>query len=312
MVLRANPELVLFMDTCTGEIKIEGISCGCKPAVAILDRMRQFRSGLVYDDKVADNIRLALDRRGVKVKSVPGKCINISKDWLAQVLVLMYNGLLGQEMLDRLGYLKHIAEINSEWKNNPGVEIQKQQVKEYWRKVEQYSLAKHAKTTVDQLEHTKNNGLKILIVEDEELSRELMLFYFSTLGKCDIATNGLEAIEAFMMANDEGENYDLITLDIIMPKMDGHEVLRLIRSIEEGRGLAASRIIMTTSMDDAKEIMSSFKNQCDGYLVKPISSEALVKLLLEFNLMPVTEKAPLPVNMAAFPANVHDNSPPFE
>lgn len=285
MTLRDYPELVLFMNTCTGEIKIEGISCDNEPTVAMPDRMRQFRTGLVYDANVATKIRLALDRRGVKVKGIPGKCINVSKDWLVQILVLMYHGLLGPGIFDRLGHLIHIAEINSQWKNNPGIEIQKQKEKEYWGKVDQYSRAKQAKTTADQLNHPKNHGLKILIVEDEELSRELMLFYFSPLGKCDIATNGLEAIEAFMMANDAGENYDLITLDIIMPKMNGHEVLKLIRSIEEWRGLAAARIIMTTAMDDSKEIMSSFKNQCDGYLVKPLSNEALRKLLHELNLL---------------------------
>jgi two-component system chemotaxis response regulator CheY len=284
MTLQADPQLVLFMDTCTGEIEIEGISCDYETAVAMPNRMLLFRTGLPYNDDVAAKIRLALDRRGVKVRGVSGKCINVSKDWLVQMLVLMYHGLHCPEKVDRLGCLRQLAEINNEWEKNPGLEVQKKKEKEYWEKVDQFSRAKQDKTTASRPDNP-NNSLRILIVEDEELSRELMLYYFSSLGKCDIATNGLEAIEAFMMANEAGENYDLIALDIILPKMNGHEVLKLIRSIEEWRGLAAAKIIMTTAMDSAKEIMTSFKNQCDGYLVKPISNDALRKLLHEFKFL---------------------------
>lgn len=284
MTLRPDPQLGLFMDTCTGEITIKGITCNHEPAVAMPDRIRQFRTGLPYHDDVAAKIRRALDRRGIKVKGVSAKCINVSKDWLVQMLVLMYYGLNSLSPVDRFKYLSQLAEINNEWKNNPGIETQKRKEKEYWEKVDQYSRTKQAKTTVSAPDNL-NNNLRILIVEDEELSRELMISYFSSLGKCDVATDGLEAIEAFMMSNDAGENYDLIALDIILPKMNGHEVLKLIRSIEEWRGLAAAKIIMTTALDGAKEIMTSFKNQCDGYLVKPVSSDTLRKLLHELKLL---------------------------
>jgi len=127
--------------------------------------------------------------------------------------------------------------------------------------------------------------MKILIVEDDFMSRKLMLAYLSPLGECDIATNGSEALEAFMIANNSGKRYDLITLDIMMPEMNGQEALKRIRQIEQKDGLPEAKIIMTTALKDAQNVMTAFKSQCEGYLVKPIDSEKLRELLREFNLL---------------------------
>ena len=127
--------------------------------------------------------------------------------------------------------------------------------------------------------------MKTLIVEDDFMSRKLMLAYLSPLGECDVAANGSEAIEAFMMAKDAGKNYDLITLDIMMPEMSGQEVLKRIRRIEEEQGLVAAKIVMTTALKDVDNVMTAFKSQCEGYLVKPIESEKLRGLLRALNLL---------------------------
>ena len=128
--------------------------------------------------------------------------------------------------------------------------------------------------------------MKILIVEDDFMSRKLMLAYLSPLGECDVASNGTEAIEAFIIATEGGKHYDLITLDIMMPEINGQEVLKRIRAIEEKGGLTPTHIIMTSALADAGNIMSAFKSQCEGYLVKPISSAKLHELLQEFSLIP--------------------------
>nr|WP_320115770.1 response regulator [uncultured Desulfuromonas sp.] len=129
--------------------------------------------------------------------------------------------------------------------------------------------------------------MKILIVEDDFLSRKLMLAYLKSSGECDVASDGLEALEAFNMAHDEGEPYDLITLDIMMPGKNGQEVLKEIRQIEQQRGILFSdgvKIIMTTALEDSRNIMEAFKNQCEGYLVKPIEQEKLMEKLNEMGL----------------------------
>lgn len=127
--------------------------------------------------------------------------------------------------------------------------------------------------------------MKVLIVEDDFISRKVMLGLLSTYGECDIAANGLEALEAFMIALNEAKKYDLITLDIMMPELSGQEVLKKIRQIEIDRGVPPVSIIMTTALHDSGSIMNAFKSQCDGYICKPISKEKLVEKLVEVGLI---------------------------
>ncbi|HPX48147.1 MAG TPA: response regulator, partial [Treponemataceae bacterium] len=75
---------------------------------------------------------------------------------------------------------------------------------------------------------------------------------------------------------------------IMMPELDGQAALKKIRDIEEERGIAARdgvKIIMTTALDDKKNIISAFREQCDVYLVKPIDKEKLVESLNTLNLI---------------------------
>lgn len=127
--------------------------------------------------------------------------------------------------------------------------------------------------------------MKILIVEDDFLSRKLMLTYLTPLGECDAAANGMEAIEAFVMACNSGKRYDLITLDIMMPDMSGQDVLKQIRAIEEEMEISEVKIVMTTALKDAPSVMDAFKSQCDGYLFKPIESGKLMDMLRELHLL---------------------------
>ena len=124
--------------------------------------------------------------------------------------------------------------------------------------------------------------MRVLVVEDDLTSRMILQRYLSPYGENNVAVNGTEAIEAFQLATDENEPYDLVCLDILMPEMDGQEVLKIIREIEEkagSRGLDRAKVIMTTALGDRKNIMESFREQCDGYLVKPIDKKKFLKLL---------------------------------
>lgn len=117
-----------------------------------------------------------------------------------------------------------------------------------------------------------------LIVEDDFVSRRLLQALLTPHGTVDVAVNGVEAVEAFRLAHDEGRPYDLVCLDIMMPQMDGREVLGRVRALEASRGiggLQGCKIIMTTALDDYRTIMDSFRDQCEAYLVKPISRDTL-------------------------------------
>ena len=79
--------------------------------------------------------------------------------------------------------------------------------------------------------------MRILVVDDELVSREKMKHIMSSLGECDEAASGQDALKAFSEARTDGKQYDLITLDISMPEMDGTEVLGRIRTMEKEEGI---------------------------------------------------------------------------
>ncbi len=132
--------------------------------------------------------------------------------------------------------------------------------------------------------------MRCLIVEDEFAARRLMQRYLSTYGDCDVAVDGKEAVEAFCQATDEKELYDLICLDIMMPNMDGRETLKAIRQIESEHGISGLdgvKVIMTTALDDPKNVMGSFKEGCEAYLVKPVEKKQLLNEVEKLGLITV-------------------------
>jgi two-component system, chemotaxis family, chemotaxis protein CheY len=122
--------------------------------------------------------------------------------------------------------------------------------------------------------------MKVLIVEDDFTSRKLLLSILAGYGTCDVATDGIEAVEAFKTAWDEGIPYNLICMDIMMPRMDGHEALTHIKSIEKQKNIAPAhevRVIMTTALGDPRNVFQAlYKEGAVTYLVKPISKQRLL------------------------------------
>ena len=132
--------------------------------------------------------------------------------------------------------------------------------------------------------------IKILIVEDEFISRILLKEMLAPFGDCDMATNGLEAVDVLEKSYREVENrYDLVCLDIMMPKMSGHEVLREMRRIEQDRGIygtEAAKVLMVTALDDTKNIMEAMMDgRCAAYLTKPINRASLLEQLHHLQLI---------------------------
>jgi len=133
--------------------------------------------------------------------------------------------------------------------------------------------------------------MKSLIVEDDFASRKLMQRWLSDCCDCDIAINGIEAVDAFKDALKQGDPYDLICLDIMMPQMDGHQALEAIRQIESEHGISGGldsvKVIMTTVLDDPKNVMKSFREGCEGYVVKPIEKQKLLDEIGKLGLISI-------------------------
>jgi HD-like signal output (HDOD) protein/ActR/RegA family two-component response regulator len=125
--------------------------------------------------------------------------------------------------------------------------------------------------------------MKILVVDDELVSRKKMQAIMDGLGECEAVENGNDAVQAFTGAWDRNDPFDLITLDIIMPEMDGTKVLSLIRQIEEERKIPRDRrakIFMVTSLSEKDTIISCVQTGCDDFIIKPFSQDTVSKKLM--------------------------------
>jgi len=131
--------------------------------------------------------------------------------------------------------------------------------------------------------------MRILIVEDELVSRLLLQKILKGYGACDIAVDGQEALEAFKLAHDAGSPYDVIFLDIMMPALDGRDALKRLRAMEDEMGvggLQRAKVIMTTCLNDADNIIGSFfESGCEAYVTKPFGKEKLLGELRKLGLI---------------------------
>ncbi len=131
-------------------------------------------------------------------------------------------------------------------------------------------------------------SMRFLVVEDDFVSRKILQTFLAEIDECDIAKDGKEAIDLFTIALDEQKPYSMICMDIMMPNMSGRDALRGIRYIEDEREIIGSdkvKVIMTTALDDPKNIVGAFRDQCEAYLVKPITKAEVLKTMKELNLI---------------------------
>ena len=130
--------------------------------------------------------------------------------------------------------------------------------------------------------------MKTLIVEDDFTSRMLMQEILKPFGLSHIAVDGKEAVEAVRTALEAQEPYVLICLDIMLPNMDGQEALRHIRALEGRHHVPperASKIIMTTALNDMKNVSAAYGNLCDGYLVKPVERRKFLETVHNLGIL---------------------------
>jgi two-component system chemotaxis response regulator CheY len=105
------------------------------------------------------------------------------------------------------------------------------------------------------------SGQRVLIVDDSPIMRQMLVKIFKDEGFTVVgeAVDGAEAFEMF-----ESLKPDLTTLDIVMPKMRGIEVLERIMAAEP-----EARIIMASSVSDARTVMHCLKMGAKQYIIKP-------------------------------------------
>lgn len=130
--------------------------------------------------------------------------------------------------------------------------------------------------------------MRILLAEDDFASRKFMDKYLSGYGDCDATVDGEEAVNAYLMALEDEEPYDLVCLDVMMPIMDGYQVLEAIRKDEAARGVKReerTKIIMATALSQEGNVEKAYELECEAYANKPIDVEEFDKILKDLGLI---------------------------
>jgi signal transduction histidine kinase/CheY-like chemotaxis protein len=118
--------------------------------------------------------------------------------------------------------------------------------------------------------------LSILVAEDNEINALLMRSLLSRLGHhAVITTDGEEALESWLSAESAGAPYDLVLMDIQMPKLDGIETTKQIRAREAGQRVRRTPILALTANTLVEDRYACFEAGMDGFLVKPLDREKL-------------------------------------
>ena len=130
--------------------------------------------------------------------------------------------------------------------------------------------------------------MKILIAEDDLVSRKFLSKFLAPYGEVDTVVDGLEALDAYLLSLKDDAPYDLLCLDIMMPRVDGVKVLKAIRDYEAQKGMSSDKrlkVIMTTALAEADNVKQSFEYGCEAYAAKPINTDKFIQVLHELGLI---------------------------
>jgi len=125
-----------------------------------------------------------------------------------------------------------------------------------------------------------------LVVEDNVITQKFIHKIMKDFGTCDVGNDGQEGLEQFEKNISENNYYDVICLDIQMPKLDGVQLLEKIRKMEkENQQIKRSVIIMITAIGDKEINKKCVKLGCNSFLLKPVDKENLSKVLRRHHVL---------------------------
>jgi len=115
--------------------------------------------------------------------------------------------------------------------------------------------------------------LRILIAEDDPVNRELLSKVLAPLGDCETASDGIETVEAVIQAHEEDRPFDVLCLDIMMPRVDGIMALRAIRDAEKHMKVPVGKrvkVIILSALNEEQARATGLDPLYEAYMEKPL------------------------------------------
>ena len=139
--------------------------------------------------------------------------------------------------------------------------------------------AEKVEKTKPLVQHNDLKGIKVLLAEDNELNAELATMLLEDLGMTVTrAADGQEVVDLF--AEHPAGTYDIILMDIMMPKMDGHQAAKAIRAMYADRPDAEEIPIIALSANAfSEDVQASLDAGMNGHVSKPLNMEEVTKVI---------------------------------
>jgi CheY-like chemotaxis protein len=120
--------------------------------------------------------------------------------------------------------------------------------------------------------------IRVLVAEDTATGREVVRQHLEGNGfEVVFAEDGVVAVDAARQGG-----FDVILMDLRMPRMDGFEAIRLIRSEEQAQGRPRTPIVVISANSDSEDVQNSMGAGADAHIPKPVKRMDVLGAVLEF------------------------------
>jgi two-component system, chemotaxis family, chemotaxis protein CheY len=131
--------------------------------------------------------------------------------------------------------------------------------------------------------------LRILLADVSMTSRLALERILSDFGTCDAAEDGMDSVKAFTLAWEFGRNYDLICIDLMLPRVGGIDAIKMIRKIEREMGVlkadAVKIIVITAVVNPAYIFEACYRGGANSYLYKPVDRKKILEEMAKLGLI---------------------------
>ncbi len=128
--------------------------------------------------------------------------------------------------------------------------------------------------------------MRALIVEDDTLSARVLNLTLGQYFEAVVADDAERAFTAYLRALEDGNTFDVVLLDLMLPGESGLTVLERIRAVEAERGLPRVPVLVTTAVTDINIALRAFEQgHISAYLVKPLDFDRLLAELRTLGLI---------------------------